>query len=65
MTDSSSVEVQLGRDPESVSMYEEVSFAHAGRIWTGEIRGIYAAHVKVLRGNGANQRVEYSQLVAQ
>lgn len=66
MSDSNaSPEIRLGRDPASVSMFEHVSFEHAGRIWSGEVRGIFPAHVKVLRGNGANQRVEYTQLVAQ
>lgn len=53
--------LRLGRAPESVTMWEEVSFEHAGKTWSGEVIGIYEGHVRVKRADG-EQNVPYGQL---
>jgi hypothetical protein len=52
----------IGVRGEDLRMFETRRFEHAGRTWTGTVRGIYADHAVIQRDNGQRQKVPYSQI---
>jgi hypothetical protein len=52
----------IGVRGEDLRMFDNVKFEHAGRTWTGVVKGIYENHAELQMQNDQRQRVPYSQI---
>lgn len=49
-------------DPSELTMFDNITFEHHAKTWTGQIRGIYSDHVQVRRPDGGKQCVKYESI---
>jgi hypothetical protein len=52
----------IGVTAETLRMFDNIRFEHAGRTWDAQVRGIYDNHARVRRTDGGEQNVPYSNI---